>query len=211
MIKKLTGTITVALIISLLAVSCAPPTLTPAITPESEIPTHFTTYTSEGLFSISYPPDWVPATSIMEELFEEVKELMKSTDPEISLEDASVLFVAGVPFEEGYYPNVSIVVGPRSVGYWTLDEIDEAESMWAREYTEGYRENSMIKTVVDGRESSILDSEDNESGYGRWRYLQLTTVKGNFVWIVSCGCEYKDFQGWKDTFNSILRSIRILD
>ncbi|GAI46661.1 unnamed protein product, partial [marine sediment metagenome] len=60
MIKKLTVTLTMTTILLLLTVSCTPPTLTPTTTPEPEIPAHFTTYTSEGLFSISYPPDWVP-------------------------------------------------------------------------------------------------------------------------------------------------------
>lgn len=211
MIKKLTATITTAMILSLLAISCAPPTLTPAIKPEPEIPAHFTTYASEGLFSISYPPDWVFVTSMMEEVGKEAKEYLKSLDPTVQTEEVAVVFMAGLPFEEAYYPWVNVVVAPRCAGYWTLDEVDESESLWAREYIVGYRENSMIKTVVDGRESSILDSEDNEPGYGRWRYLQLTTVKGDFVWVVSCGSEYKDFQDWEGSFNSIIRSIRILD
>ncbi len=211
MIKKLTVTIAMTIILSLLAVSCAAPTLTPATTPEPEIPAHFTTYTSEGLFSISYPPDWAPATSIMEEVFEEIKEVMKSTDPEVQLEGVKMLFMGGIPTEEGYYPTVNILVGPRSVGYWTLDEIDEAESLWAREHTEGYHENSYILTVVDGKESSILDSEDNEPGYGRWRYLQLTTIKDKFVWMVTCATESEDFKDYEDTFSNIVRSLRILD
>ena len=211
MIRKLTISLITITTLLLLSLSCAPPELKPTQTYEPPIPTHYSTYTSEGLFSISYPPDWVPATSIMEEMFEEVKELMESTDPEVSLEGASILFLGGIPTEEGYYPTVNILVGPRSVGYWTLDEIDEAESLWAREHTEGYHENSYIRVVVDGKESSILDSEDNEPGYGRWRYLQLTTIKDKFVWIVSCASESEDFKDYEDTFYNIVRSIRILN
>ena len=85
MIKKLILSLSIVTIVLLVTMSCASPTLTPTTTPEPEIPAHFTTYNSEGLFSISYPPDWVPATSIMEELWEETKELMKSTDPEVQL------------------------------------------------------------------------------------------------------------------------------
>ena len=211
MINRLTVIVMAIVIFSLLITSCTSPVLTPSITTEPEIPAHFTTFTSEGLFSISYPPDWVPATSIMEELFEEAKEWMKSVDPTVEVEEIQVLFFAGVPFEEAYYPSVSIGVTTRSIGYWTLDEIDEAESLWSRENIAGYRENSKIKTVVDGRESSILDSEDDEPGYGRWRYLSLTTVKGDFVWIVTCCSEYIDFSDWEDSFDSIVRSLRILN
>jgi len=211
MIKRLTVIVMATMIFSLLIVSCTSPALTPAITTEPEIPAHFTTFTSEGLFSISYPPDWVPATSIMEEVFEQAKEWMKSVDPAVEVEEIQALFLAGVPFEEGYYPTVSIVVTTRSIGYWTLDEIDEAESLWSRENIVGYRENSKIKTVVDRRESSILDYEDDEPGYGKWRYLCLTTVKGDFVWVVTCCSEYLDFHDWEDSFNSIVRSFRILN
>ncbi len=210
MIRKLIFSLTVILPV-LVTMSCTTPELTPTPTTEPEIPAHFTTYTSEGLFSISYPPDWVSATSIMEEMFEEIKEVMKSTDPEVQLEGVKILFIGGIPIEEGYYPTVNILVGPRSVGYWTLDEIDEAESLWAREHTEGYHENSYIRVVVDGKESSILDSEDNEPGYGRWRYLQLTTIKDKFVWIVSCASESEDFKDYEDTFYSTVRSLRILN
>ena len=211
MIKKLTVTIAMTIILSPLAVSCATPTLTPVITPEPEIPTHFTTYTSEGLSSISYPPDWVPATSIMEELWEEVKELMKSTDPEVQLEGVQLLFMGGIPTEEGYYPSVNIAIIPRSVGYWTLDEVVEAESQYARENSQRYREYSQVRTVVDGREAVIVDSEDYEPDWGTWRYLQLFMTKDKFVWVVTCSTESDDFNDYEDTFYNIVRSIRILD
>ncbi len=211
MVKKLTVALTMIMILLLLPMSCASPTLTPTTTLEPEIPAHFTTYTSEGLFSISYSPDWVPATSIMEEMFEEVKELMKSTDPEVSLEGASVVFFGGVPTEEGYYPSVNILVAPRSTGYWTLDEIVEAECQYSREYSQKYREYSQVRAVVDGKEAVIIDSEDYDPNLGTCRYLQLFTVKDKFVWLVTCGAESEDFKDYEDTFYSIVRSIRILD
>lgn len=202
--------ILVVLLAAVLTISCASPEPPqPAIT-EPEIPANFTTYTSEGLFSISYPPDWVPATSIMEEMWEETIELMEMEDPTVEWEETKIIFFGGLLSEEEYYPSVIIAVVPRSVGYSTLDEIDEAESQWAREHTRGYRENSYIRTVVDGRESSILDSEDDEVDYGRWRYLQLMTVHKKFAWCITCGCEYDDFGEWEDDFNAVVRSFRIL-
>ena len=211
MIKKLTVAIAMTIILSLLAVSCTAPTLTPATTPELPIPANYSTYTSEGLFSISYPLDWVPATSIMEEVFEWAKESMKSTDPELQLEETKILFFGGIPIEEGYYPAVNIIIAPRSVAYWTLDEIVEVETLWAMENTPGYREHSQIRTVVDGREAVIIDSEDNDPDFGRWRYLQLYMVKEKFMWVVTVSSEYPDFRGSEDTFESIVRSLRILN
>ncbi len=210
MIKKLTVVLTVIMILLLLTVSCTPPILTPTTTPEPPIPPHFTTYSSEGLFSISYPPDWVPAMALMEELWEATKELMKSKDPEVSLEGASFLFFGGIPIEGGYNPNVNIGVAPRSIGYWTLDEIVEADCQYSREHTQGYREYSQVRTVVDGREAVIIDSEDYDPDSGTLRYLQLYTVKDKFLWLVTCTTESEQFKDYQDTFYSIVRSIRIL-
>ena len=208
--KKLILSPSIVTIVLLVTMSCASPTLTPTTTLEPPIPPHFTTYTSEGLFSISYPPDWVPATSIMEELFEEVKEWMKTIDPEVAVEDMRVLFLGGIPAEEGYYPGVNILVIPRSVGYWELDELVEAECQYSMEHTQGYREYSRVRTVVDGRQAVIIDSEDcDPPEIGRWRHLQLFMTKDKFAWCVTCSAELEDFEDYEDTFNSIVSSLRI--
>lgn len=210
MIKKLILSLSIVTIVLLVTMSCAPPTLTPTTTPEPEIPAHFTTHTSEGLFSISYPPDWVPATSVMEELFELAKEWIQSLDPEVTLEGAQMLFIGGLPIEGGWWPNVNLVVGPRSVGYWELDEIVEVESQWGREHLQEYREFSRIKTVIDAREATIIDSQDYNPDFGTCRYLQAYTVKGKHVWIVTCTVDAGDFKDYEHTFYSVVRSLRIL-
>ena len=211
MVNKLICSVTMLMILSLLTISCAPPTLTPVIEPEPEIPAHFTTYTSEGIFSISYPPDWVPATSIMEEVFEETKEWIKSVDPEVSVEEQRLLFLAGIPTEEGYYPNVNIIVTPRSIGLWTLDEIVETDSAWCRENLQKYREYSLLNTTIDGREAAISDWEDYDPDMGTWRYITAYLLKDKFVWLVTCAAESEDLKDYEDTFYNIVRSIRILD
>ena len=211
MIRKLAITFAITTIVLILIVSCAPPTLTPTTTPEPEIPAHFSTYTSEGLFSISYPPDWEPATSFLGELWEQTKELMKSTDPNVSLEGVSFIFFGGIPIEEGWNPNVNIIVGPRATGYWTLDEIVEAESQYGKEHSQRYHEYSQIRTIVDGREASIIDLEDYDPDFGLLRYLQLYMTEDKFVWIVTCTTESEHFQDYEHTFNNIVRSLRILD
>ena len=211
MIRKLAITFTMTIILSLLAVSCAAPTLTPTTTSEPEIPAHFTTYTTEGLFSISYPPDWVPATSIMEEMLEEAKEWIKSVDPEVSVEEQRMLFMGGIPTEEGYYPSVSILVVPRSIGFWTLDEIVETDSAWCRENLQKYREYSLLNTTIDGREAAISDWEDYDPDMGTWRYITAYLLKDKFVWLVTCAAESEDLKDYEDTFYNIVRSIRILD
>ncbi len=172
---------------------------------EPEIPAHYSTYTSEGLFSISYPPEWEPTTSVMEELFELAKEWVQSLDPEAQLEGEQMLFIGGLPTEEGWWwPNVNIAVAPRSVGYWELDEIVEVESQWNRELFQGYREFFRVETVIDAREAIIIESQVYD------RYLQAYIVKGKHVWIVSCTADAEGFKDYEDTFYSVVRSLRIL-
>jgi len=190
-------------------VPAAPPT--PAPYEEPEIPSNFTTYTEEGLFSISYPSDWQPATSIMGEIFEETKQMMEASVPLVSLEGINILFMAGSESLDGYYPAVTVLTEKREAGYWTLDEVYEANSRYDKAVTPGYKELSITKTVIDAREAIIAFTEDNEPGYGRWRYLNTFTVKDDFVWLVGCSCEHQDFRDYEETFESVVRSLRILN
>ncbi len=115
--KKVEGAIALGgflVLLALLAAACgttATPVPTPIPKPEPTIPPHFTTYTNEQkLFSISYPQDWEPALSLLAELEETTKELLKSVESDLRLEKASMVFVAGIPTEEGFHPNVNIFV-----------------------------------------------------------------------------------------------------
>ena len=190
-------------------VACVPEPV-PTATPEPAIPADFTTYTCEGLFSISYPSDWVPAQSLIEELLEAAKAEMEAEAPMVSSEGLSVLFLAGKETAEGWYPTVSIGTDRRPIGYWTLDQAHEANTRYAQEYTPGFKELSVQKTTVDGRDAIVIVSEDNEPGYGKWQYVQMLTVKGDYVWLVGCSCEAQDFYSYEDTFISVVRSFRIL-
>jgi len=180
-------------------------------TEQHAIPSNYETYTQEGLFSISYPPDWTVDLEIMEELMEAAKSMVEASGPSMGIEDIGMLFFCGEETWEGYYPSVSILIDLRSEDYWTLDEVDEANSLYDKLYTPGYKELSLKKEMVDGRVASILDCEDNDPNWGKWRYIQLTTVEGDYVWLVTCACEYGDFAEWEDTFYNIVRSLKILN
>ena len=200
------------LLLVIMVVSCQQkPTPVPAPVTEPAIPTNFTTYTSEGFFSISYPQDWAPATSVMEEIEKEAKELMKSIDPEVEIEDVKLIFMGGKTTEEGWYPFFNITLVPRGVGYYTLDEICEAEDLWARENMQEYRVYSQVRTMVDGREADITCDEDYTPEDGLWSYTSLTTVKDDFVWFVICGSESEDYNEYEDIFDNIVRSLRMLN
>jgi hypothetical protein len=210
MVKRLITALTTILVLSIIDMSCAPPAISPAEITEQEIPPHFSTYTSEGLFSISYPPEWEPATSFIEEVLESAKEWVESKDPEATFEGVQVLFLAGLAVATGWWPNVNIVVQPRSVGYWTLDEAVEADARWSKEHAQNYREFSRVKTVIDRNEAIIIDSQDYDPDYGTCRYLQSYIVKGKHVWTVTCTVDADSFKDYEDIFDSVVRSLRIL-
>ena len=185
--------------------------ITPKPISEPTTPARFSTYTSEGLFSISYPSDWAPATSIMGDLWEEIKAEMESDIPDISMEDTSMVFLAGRPRNGEYYPSVNIVVVSRTRGYSRLDEVAAAEDELERMYpTPGYELLSRTRTTVGGIEALVDDSVDNEPGYGKWRYIQVLLVKDKFVWVVTCAAEFDDFRYYEDDFYDTVRSFRVL-
>jgi len=178
---------------------------------EPEIPSHYNTYASEGLFSISYPPDWALATSVMEEMLEASIEWLATVDPEAAggLEEVRMVFLAGKPFEGGYYPSANVLVYPKPLLVLTLDALVQADTQWAEANLQQYREYFQLKTTVDGREAIILDSSEHDPDMGTWRHLQLYTIKGNLVWVVSAACIFDDFKNYEDTFDQIIRSLRV--
>lgn len=186
---------------------------TEKLVPEPTIPADYSTYTVEGLYSISYPQDWVPATSVMDELKEEVSALMESEMSDVPIENVQLLFFGGVENEWGYNPNVSIVVEPASKNFIltpTLDEVVEVGLDYVKD-AQGFQLFSQTKTTVDGREAVILDwaAPDDPRFYDS-RVLQLITINDKYSWKASCPSDYNDFENYRDVFNTIIRSLRIL-
>ena len=187
----------------------------PASVSEPPIPAHFTTYTDElGLFSISYPPEWELALSKIEGLTQDVEDYMRDIGSEGSLAGGKVVFLAGVPYETGHNPNVSVLVTPCGEGRWKLE--DFVEAVVQRGYmkdAEEYYEFSRTKTVVDGREAIILDCEAKYPLVvpPELRVLTMYLRDNKLMWGVACGVmPPKDFGDFETDFHAIVRSLRVL-
>lgn len=174
------------------------------------IPTHYITYINEGLFSISYPPDWEPATSVMGGQSEEVAETLKRADPELSLRRAGLLLLVGLPTEEGWAPNVNIIVEPLPRGELTHNDMVKAQMANVEITLQDYHEIYLIKTIVDGKEATILEYEATYPGIGRLHQLVMLILVGNNSWMVTCTPQLGEFNKWSDDFNAVVRSLRIL-
>ncbi|MFC1945123.1 PsbP-related protein [Chloroflexota bacterium] len=194
----------------LLLGACTNETPTPAPIPEPAIPAHFTTYTDElALFSISYPAEWEPVLSVMEGIEESVKDIMTSVDSNVPLENASIIFMAGILTEDGNYePNVNIIVEPLH-DIDTQSELVEASIRKAEIFIDDYHVLSRIETTVDGREATIINAEGTYPQMGKFHGVQMIVKAGSTSWTITCAPPQGEFSRYEEDINSIVRSLRL--
>ena len=202
------------LVVGILLLSgCAKPTPapTPVPSPEPVIPAPFVTYTDElGLFSISYPPKWELAISLIENYEQAMKELITSIESDAPVENVSVIFIAGIPKGIGYLPSVNIIVESLPGNKGTLEEVVEEEVRAVKDMFEGYREFSRVKARAGGKDVVILDNEMVIPSLVKTRNLQMFALTGKVVWIVTCKASPEEFADYEEDFHAIVRSLRIL-
>lgn len=214
--NKLSLLIAILLIAILLLVACGgstnsqTTTTTPTTTTTSEIPipSDYKTYTSEGLFSISYPSDWLLNLPLMRSFEEEIKQLIANIELDLPMESGPIVFLAGIPTEEGYNPSVSIGIGSPPVVTWTLDGVAETmvdnpdleESVFSR-----------VKTTVDGREAVIIDLQVEPVPGATHHYLWMVTLVGKTAWLISCQVSPEIFSDYEEDFYAIVNSFRMLN
>ncbi len=211
---KVFGVVLTMVIICSLFVSCAPSKSTPAT--ETQIPSDYTTDTSEGLFSISYPPDWEhfrAATELFDRVTKEVLITAIESDLPVDLGNmGSTIFWVNAPSEEELTAYTIIYVDSPPVATWTLENVVEA-GMPSSEF-------SRVETTVGGREVVIIDYKvitpintygDTTVG-GEYHYLKMVTLVGKTAWTISCVARSPEiFSDYEDDFNAIVRSFRMLN
>ncbi len=219
--------ILILLVISMLAFgACAQPTSTPSTVrqeetptqiPEPIIPVHFITYTDDSsFFSISYPPDWEPFPSRLEEMIPISKDLFKGYDSDVSLAGLFFVFYAELPAEpDATNPNMNIVVQSLSDmisrGWVTLDEIVEAKLLRTEEIKQDYHEFSRFNTIIGGREAVVIDWGDSYPDLDKKaRSVQMFMIADNLLWKVTCYADSEKFNDFEDDLHAIVRSLRIL-
>ncbi|NVM23136.1 MAG: fibronectin type III domain-containing protein [Desulfobacterales bacterium] len=178
---------------------------------ETTIPAHFVTYTDEmNLFSISYPSDWELALSLIPDLEEAVREIIASIEADAPIEQVRAIFLAGVPSETGYSPNVNILCESFPIGGLTHDQMVELEIRGIKDFCYDYDEYARVKTSVGGRVATIVEHETTCPAWGTQHQLQMCILLGKIVWIVTCTPPSGEFSQYQDDFHEIVRSLRIL-
>ena len=194
--KKIAGIIAACIIVIIVIVVIATRQPT-SMEPEPVIPNHFITYTDEqGLFSISYPPEWELGLEYLED---------------VSVETVQFLFMAGLLTIEDYYAaSVNIVAGPCPGIICTHDSIVRAEIEAMKSTSPVCRVLSQVKTTVDGRTATIVVSEETGSYVPTYSYVQMFLLVDRTEWCVTCASLTDDYSKWEDDFDAIVRSLRIL-
>ncbi len=182
-----------------------------AIINPTPVPVNYTTYRDEvGLFSISYPANWEPALSRLDEFEQYSRELVASMNTGLPPDQGKMIFLAGIPSGTGYSPSLIVGIEPTPWHIMTLDELVEGEMYAAKQMLNDYQEFSRVKTTVDGREAAIVQWEGTYPQVGKNHNLQMYILVGRTAWLVSCTPPLGEYDRWVNDFGTIARSLRIL-
>lgn len=173
---------------------------------EPSIPAYFTTYTDElGLFSISYPPEFeLDLESIDEQATQNIISSMNSGLP---TEETYTVFNAGLIMQVA----VVVVVEPLPCAMSTHDQMVKAAIEGIKIVGSDYQELSRVRTIVDGRPATIVEYNWIPPGSGTtFHSVSMLCMVNRTCWMAACSTLPDEYSNWEDTFDSIVRSLRIL-
>jgi hypothetical protein len=178
---------------------------------EPPVPANYHTYSDEtSAFSISYPPEWEEAQSMLEQLDQTSKDVLKNLNSDLPIDKVSIIFFAGLPVEGGYYPNVNIALEPLPFGVRNQDQLADAEMLGIKNSIPDFEEFSRTKTKINSIDASIIEYSCTFPNSPKAHNLVMCLYKGKICWTATCWCLPEDFDQWKGDFQSIVRSLRIL-
>jgi hypothetical protein len=182
------------------------PVSLPTTIETTSIPESFLTYTGEGFFSISYPPDWYPEMSLIGEFEEQTKSYLADVGLEQQSNELQTVFYGG-RWDEINIALVVVQVEPKPFG--SLENLIETTHQWNKENTDKYLEHSRVRTTIGGRQAVIQTYEFRDvDGF----LLGQTTAyvsTDRFIWTISCVCAVDDLNENLSTFDQIVRSLRV--
>lgn len=201
--KKLAVIIACVIASVVIVVLVAPPLKSVA---EPPIPPYFTTYTDElGLFSISYPPEFELYPELIDE--QGTQNIISSINSGLPIEEAYIVFRAELTMQGA----IAVTVQPLCATISTHDQMVTSVIKGFKCSARDFRELSRVRTTVDGRPATIV--EYNMTPPGSCTTLHCVTmlcmVDRNF-WAVGCSTLPDEYSNWEGTFDSIVRSLRIV-
>ena len=194
------------------------PTALPAPTPRPSPAARgrdFVSFTDAmELFTVSHPADWELVQSIMVGVNEVARPDTPSGGTEVQSSPIGVVFFAGVPAQQGYSSNVSVVVESLHSGL-AVAEYFESTQEFARGMFAGYEVRSRRDILVAGRDAIrtdlVFDIPSSAPESRKWRSIQTITVDGTRGWAISCGFAAPVSAEDLQTCDSIVRSFELLN
>ena len=171
--------------------------------------TAFSTYTdSTNLYSVSYPQTWELANSMVT-LQSQITTTINKINAGMPLTIGSVIFVAGLKADVGYYPNINISVDPAPTGLTNNDQAVQAEANGIKTLHPDYQEVARTKIIVNGKNVWLLEFNATFTNTPLMHdYLLVYLLNGN-IWTLTCTAKDPDFSQYKTEFTVIINSLKI--
>ena len=169
----------------------------------------FSTYTeSTNLYSISYPQAWELANS-MTTLQSQITATINKINAGTPLTTGSVIFVAGLKADTGYYPNINISVDPAPTDLTNNDQAVQAEVNGIKTLHPDYQEVARTRIIVNGKTVWLLEFKATFTNTPLMHdYLCVYLLNGN-IWTMTCTAKDTDFSQYKTEFAVIINSLKI--
>jgi hypothetical protein len=179
----------------------------PSVSETLIIPEYFSTYASEGFFSISYPPDWSPEMSKIDEIEKEAKKYLNNISISSKVDQYQLVFIGGFFSGDDNFKYLSISVEPKNL--LPVETLVESTHQWCVENVKDYSELSRVKTTIGGKSAVIQiyrgrDVDDYLTGF-----TSAIVVGDKFLWTVICLCDSEKLDSNLDTFDEVIRSLRV--
>ena len=196
------------LLILTLFTGCSTPPAITTTSPEAPVPTHYVTYTAEdSVFSISYPPGgWGPEQDMLAESESAIKALIASRAANKPLEQASLLFVGGLP--PSYLPTIIVLVEPLTGGITTHEQLVMAKIQSFKAAGANFKELVRTDTIIDGRQATIIEYSATLGGTPRHDVVSFF-IDGGEIWSVTSAALQQNYQQYKDDLYHIARSLKV--
>jgi hypothetical protein len=216
---KIVGTILTLVMVLSIEAGCLrpsdirmPPTTTTETAEAFQIPNNYTTYTDEAsLFSVSYPNQWEPVSDLAT-ISTQTKNAINAIKSGLPIENASILFIAGLKTMTGYIPSINIVVEPSPTGVNNNDQAVQSELLGLKQVDPNYQEVARTKALVNGKDAVIVEYKAHFSSTGQLMHnLIVVCLSGKTIWVLTCSAFDTDFSQWSSDLNNITRSFKIND
>jgi hypothetical protein len=152
-------------------------------------------------------PEWNPEMSAISELEKLTKQDASDAGMQAQVENYQVVFIGGEFSDDENFIGVAVSVEPKSI--WPLETVVESTHQQIQQLDDSYREISRIKTTINGNEAIIQsytgeDSEDFPTGF-----YAAYVAADKFVWTVGCLCAAGELDSNLETFDQVVRSLRV--